>query len=273
MINCPKCNISFEEKGKWGLKKFCSRKCANSHTRSDASKLKTGLSLVGRPGHHKNKGRELVEHIDKNCLECQKLFRVTINNPKKYCSDKCSRRNRGGYRLGSGRSKSGYYKGIYCASTYELCWVIYRLDHNLPVKRFEGYILYNENKEYYPDFIIDKTIYEIKGWYQHDGGQNIEDKCKAAQDAGYEIYVLYKKDLQKEFDWVEEKYNTKEYYELYDNYKPKYVYICNYCKKEFSKQYKAKTEIKYCCRRCAGKGNTSITNPNGNNQFTKNTLR
>lgn len=26
----------------------------------------------------------------------------------------------GGYRKGSGRSKHGYYKGIYCGSTYEL---------------------------------------------------------------------------------------------------------------------------------------------------------
>jgi hypothetical protein len=43
----------------------------------------------------------------------------------------------GGYRIGSGRSKSGYYKGIYCGSTYELCWAIHALDHNIKFSRFD----------------------------------------------------------------------------------------------------------------------------------------
>jgi len=30
IIKCPKCNTNFEEIGKWGKKKFCSRACANS---------------------------------------------------------------------------------------------------------------------------------------------------------------------------------------------------------------------------------------------------
>jgi len=46
----------------------------------------------------------------------------------------------GGLRNGSGRSKSGYYKEIYCGSTYELCWVIYNLDHNISFSRFSGYL-------------------------------------------------------------------------------------------------------------------------------------
>ncbi len=48
MINCPKCDTLFEENGKWGIKHFCSRKCANSKPQSDASKLKISLSLKGK---------------------------------------------------------------------------------------------------------------------------------------------------------------------------------------------------------------------------------
>ena len=48
----------------------------------------------------------------------------------------------GGYREGSGRSKSGYYNGIYCGSTYELCWVIYALDTQVKFDRFKGRVIF-----------------------------------------------------------------------------------------------------------------------------------
>jgi len=69
---------------------------------------------------------------------------------------------RGGIRNGSGRSKCGYYNGIYCGSTYELCWVIYNLDHNISFTRFSGYLTDGKIK-YYPDFYIkeNKTFYDI----------------------------------------------------------------------------------------------------------------
>jgi hypothetical protein len=48
MIDCPKCNNPFEEQGKWGIKKFCSRRCANSKPHSEESKLKIASSLKSR---------------------------------------------------------------------------------------------------------------------------------------------------------------------------------------------------------------------------------
>lgn len=48
MINCPKCNTPFEEKGKWGIRKFCSSKCSHSRNFSDEIKDKISLSLSGR---------------------------------------------------------------------------------------------------------------------------------------------------------------------------------------------------------------------------------
>lgn len=48
MIKCPRCPIEFEEKGKWGIKKFCSRKCANSRIHNQETKDKISESLSGR---------------------------------------------------------------------------------------------------------------------------------------------------------------------------------------------------------------------------------
>lgn len=48
MINCPKCDTPFEEKSKWGIKKFCSRSCANSRIHSNDTRDKIGNSLRGR---------------------------------------------------------------------------------------------------------------------------------------------------------------------------------------------------------------------------------
>ena len=43
----------------------------------------------------------------------------------------------GGLRHGSGKGKKGWYKGIFCDSTYELVFVIYYKDHEIPIKRSE----------------------------------------------------------------------------------------------------------------------------------------
>lgn len=40
IVNCPKCGTEFDNKGKWGTRKFCSRSCANSRERSDAVRQK-----------------------------------------------------------------------------------------------------------------------------------------------------------------------------------------------------------------------------------------
>ncbi|MEI7942893.1 MAG: hypothetical protein WCH76_06985 [Candidatus Riflemargulisbacteria bacterium] len=41
----------------------------------------------------------------------------------------------GGYRRKSGRGKHGWYKGIWCDSSWELAWVMYHLDHGIPFER------------------------------------------------------------------------------------------------------------------------------------------
>lgn len=166
----------------------------------------------------------------------------------------------GGYRKGSGRSKSGYYKGIYCGSTYELCWVIYNIDHQIEFTRFSGK-LEKDGVTYYPDFLLSdgKTIIETKGYEKQE---SVDKKTKVAESFGYIVNVLRKDDLQYIFDYVTETYNTKKFYQLYDGYKPKYKHLCDCCQKDFETDRKIKTESKFCSRTCAGryqKSKNSIT--------------
>jgi hypothetical protein len=165
--------------------------------------------------------------------------------------------NKGGYRPGSGRAKSGYYKGIYCGSTYELCWVIYSIDHNVKFERFTTKLERN-GIIYYPDFLLDdgKTIIETKGF---ECQEKVDIKTKVAESFGYTVNVLRRDDLKDMFSYVEKTYKTKKFFELYDNYKPKYNYICDCCKIEFFTDKKRKLEIKFCSRICAGRGHRTMS--------------
>jgi hypothetical protein len=179
----------------------------------------------------------------------------------------------GGYRKGSGRSKSGYYKEIYCGSTYELCWTIYSLDHNVKFERFPG-LLEKDGIKYYPDFLLadGKTIIETKGYEKQEF---VDIKTAVAESFGYTVKVLRKDDLYYAFEYVKQKYQTDKFYTLYDGYKPKFEYICSYCKTLYARDIKIKTEEKFCSRECAGKHRKLFRKPkltgNGNykRQLTK----
>nr|QMP83270.1 MAG: hypothetical protein [Caudoviricetes sp.] len=267
MKNCPKCNKEHDNNGK-----FCSRSCANSRVWSEEINEKRRKKLKGKTGQIPwNKGKNIIERVRKVCEECNTEFEILKthndkNNPK-YCSSKCAYKNAGGYREGSGRAKSGYYKGIYCGSTYELAWVIYQIDNNIEFQRFDG-ILEFEGKKYIPDFLQNGKIIEIKGYEKEE---SVEKKTIVANKNGFEVLVLRKEDLKVQFDWVESKYKTKEYYTLYDEYKPKYEYICEYCKNIFYRERKTTSEYKFCNKICAGKGHKGRGgNKLGINQYTKN---
>lgn len=157
----------------------------------------------------------------------------------------------GGYRKGSGRSKSGHYKGIYCGSTYELCWVIHSIDHNVGFTRFPGK-LEKDGVSYYPDFLLSdkKTIIETKGYEKQE---SVQKKIDVAESHGYKVQVLRKQDLSFAFDYVTKKYGTSRFHELYDGYKPKYDYQCCNCNSAFSSDKKKKTQVYFCSNICAGK--------------------
>lgn len=258
---CPKCG-----KHHTGVGRFCSRHCANGHIVSEETKRKISLGIHKYVLEHNPNYVHPKEHKHV-CKHCGSEF--LGRKHQQYCSRECARTGNiqraidalkrglqtlkeqgkiGGYREGSGRSKSGYYKGVYCGSTYELVWLIYQMDHGKDFKRFEGVLEWNGVK-YIPDFLQDGKIIELKGYWQ----EKVDQKCEVARHFGYDIEVLYRKDLEKEFDWVKQHYTYHDLEELYDDYAPKYTYVCSYCGKEFTTNKRIRTETTLCSRTCAGK--------------------
>lgn len=119
--------------------------------------------------------------------------------------------NNGGYRKGSGHGKSGWYKGIWCDSSWELAFVIYQLDHNNQIKRCleaRNYTYLSKIRKYIPDFIVNnQEIVEIKGYKS----QQWLAKISHNQD----IKVFYEIDLIEILNYVIDKYG-KDYIKLYD---------------------------------------------------------
>jgi hypothetical protein len=186
---------------------------------------------------------------DRYCINCNKKFNSYSKN-KKYCSRECSytNPNLGGIREGSGRSKTGYCDGIYCGSTYELAWVIYNLDNDIDFTRCDKVFIYG-NKKYYPDFIQDNKIIEIKGYWTEE----VELKKQAVIDAGFDIQILYREDLKHCFDWIKNEYEVP-IETLFDAYSPKFTYTCSHCNTSFTTDRKKSTNTVYCSRSCSGHG-------------------
>lgn len=156
----------------------------------------------------------------------------------------------GGAREGSGRSKSGYYQGIYCGSTYELAWVIYHIDNKINFKRATTRFLYGNNQKYLPDFEYpdQKHFVEIKGYIRNE--QEHKQKITAVEAEGFKISILFEKDLAHCFKWAKNHYKYVQLQELYHGYKPKFWFTCTHCLNGFGSYYSPR---KYCSNICAGK--------------------
>ena len=171
----------------------------------------------------------------------------------------------GGVRNGSGRAKTGYYKGIYCGSTYELCWVIHALDHSIGFKRFEG-ALKRGRLTYIPDFLLDDgiTIVELKGYESDD---RVQKKTELAESYGYTVRVLRKENLAFAFDHVKEKYGVSapDSFTLYDDFKPQFKHTCKQCQTVFYKNRRPQRKNKglFCSNICSGKFNSVVRKDNG----------
>jgi hypothetical protein len=83
----------------------------------------------------------------------------------------------GGYRRGSGRGKGGWYKGIWCDSSWELAFVVFNLDKGISIKRNEArypYVFDGKTLNFLPDFIVNETdLVEVKGYMTEQNRQKI----------------------------------------------------------------------------------------------------
>lgn len=166
---------------------------------SDERVLKNSISTsnsLKKNNHQKGKPRTEEEK--------KKISMTMKNNP-----------NAGGLRQGSGRGKKGWYKGIYCDSTYELAYVAYNIDHGVVFNRCPKTVCYeyqykNQSHKYYPDFMLeDGSLVEVKGYH------NEVVDLKIASVTDRPINVLYEKDLEFAFSYIKETYGVKKIEELY----------------------------------------------------------
>lgn len=273
---CKKCGKKFFLSwSKWVLSDFCTKECARSFStmmkreeiNKKVSKTLTGISTTkgGKVSVEDNKKKYYSS--PKICPICDKVISYE-NRHHKTCSFECGKKmfvksNRergtyektGGYREGSGRSKSGYYKGFFCGSTYELVYYIYCKDHNIRVERNEQTYPYEwegKTHTYLPDFITDDGLVEIKGYHT----KQVDAKVSAVDKP---IKVLYIKDLEPMMKYLDENYGVhhkgkqNNYHTLYDDYKPTFEYTCHHCGEIFTRDKKLKTDKVFCSRSCAGK--------------------
>ena len=209
---------------KGNYKKTCSIKCAhslsNKHTnlKQKNEKIKLGVNkyLTNNP--------PLYKTIIKYCDYCGKQITQDRVTHSKYCSDECKQKGTsqkiskackgktGGIRINAYKKyKSGWYNNIHCDSSWELAYVIYCEDHNIPIKRCNitrKYIYNDVEKFYYPDFIINKNeIIEIKGY--------VKETDIAKQKYNPDIIVLDKEKFLPYLNYVVNTYGNN-FIEMYD---------------------------------------------------------
>lgn len=126
----------------------------------------------------------------------------------------------GGYRKGAGNGKRGYYKGLYCMSSWELAFVVYNLENGKNVQQCKEHFEYEMNGEkhkYTPDFIIDGVYYEIKNWHRPDTDFKIDffpkdKKLVLIEGKENDKYLQYTKSIYGDKFW-EVLYEEKLYKE------------------------------------------------------------
>lgn len=204
---CEVCKNNFTSKRK--NVKFCSNICRG--------KIHFNNLLINNEPWNK------VKNKIRNCTVCNKklhsqtktglcIKHYNTQEHKNRLSIAAKKAGVGGYQIGSGYGKSGWYKGYRSDSTWELAWIIYNLDHNIKFERNRESFVYeykNKKHKYYPDFILeDGTYVEIKGYETDVFIEKIKYFTKP-------IKIYYRDDMKPIFEYVHSKYG-KDIKKLYE---------------------------------------------------------
>ena len=211
MNTCLYCQKNFSNKGGLGAHQpFC-----NSNP--------DRVQRINSPNAHAKKGstnwaKGLTKNTDSRIKSrpdlVGKRFAASLNGHSEETKQRLSvvakERKLGGYIPGSGRGKKGWYKGFFCDSSWELAYVVYCLEHNIDIKRNSEkrqYIWQDKIKNYIPDFIVEGSLTEIKGFKT--------EQWLAKLESNKDIKVLYEKDLESIIKYVIDKYG-KDFIMLYE---------------------------------------------------------
>lgn len=140
------------------------------------------------------------------CKVCEKEFIVNYKKKKHTtCSNECKNKAHAIFNFKQNKTyaKSGYYQGVYCASSWELAFLVFNKDLGNNIRRCEKYFNYEINEEkhlYFPDFIMDDIIYEIKGRELED----VEIRAQAVRSSGVEIEIFRRKEIMPLIKYVQQ---------------------------------------------------------------------
>ena len=165
------------------------------------------IFLIENPSWRKGfTSKQIKPHLgiclepDKERLRREKISKTMKSNPQA-----------GGYRKGSGRGKKGWYKDVFCDSSWELAFLVYHLEHNLYIERYNkrrSYLYKGQKHTYIPDFITDDGVIEIKGY--------ITEQWMCKQEQNPDVKILYEKDMIPFLNYVVSKYGNKFWEVLYE---------------------------------------------------------
>ena len=221
---CESCGKVMEEK--YGSGRFCSKSCANKRAHSEETKAQIASSLTGKSGITlRLKNIEKYNEAPSKCHVCGKDLPYDYRD-KQTCSDSCYKiysskamkekisLNGGNLNPNPGTAKSGKYKGIHCDSSWELAFLVYHLDHNIKIERNHKYFIYtydNVESKYFPDFIVDDVIIEIKNYWS----EQVQAKMESVP-ATMQYRILYEDDIEPYIDYCVHKYGKDFTTILYD---------------------------------------------------------
>jgi len=233
MYTCKICNRSFEKASQiGGHVSYCRAKKEGRDLKSgerfgDSRSWSKGLTKQSHPSiklSAENLSNYLKQRHAKNGLNDPLILWHKDPIKRARAAEKVSESLKNGYAtgkivsaIGSGRGKSGWYKGIWCDSSWELAWVIYNFDHGILFKRNEQRFIYNYNNElhsYTPDFeLADGTLIEIKGY--------IKDITRIKLSAvNRKIILLTTHEMKPILDYVKQKHG-KNFISMYEDYSVK----------------------------------------------------
>ena len=212
----------------------CSHKLSSLNTNLEEKNKKISNYFKGKPSWIKGKKRINNSNINNRwtvnsnwtpyniCPICGKKY---YNKKLRYCSSEClkigkhiklseiaKKSNFGGYYPNSIKNHHhGNYKGIHCDSSWELAYLVYCLEHNIDIKRCTEVRYYTLNKKkckYFPDFVVNNQIIEIKGYF--------DKVAKIKSEQNPDIKVLLYDDLKESLEYTINKYGNKFWEVLYD---------------------------------------------------------
>jgi hypothetical protein len=259
-----KCQLCEKEFLKDREKRFCSTTCAvavvNVKGRIASEETKKKIS-------DRLKGTTVEKVLHTSCEGCNKSFYATPN--AKFCTRECyrlsklvqpeNRKPTGGYRARAGKGHHGYYNGIWCDSTYEMAYVWYCQNNDKNIIRNTSSFPYinseGKKKKYIPDFIVDGTYIEVKGWMRPDDPYKIEQ-------FPYKIELLIGKPIEEIVKKAKINFQTNNLSTLYSEKKTE-LKICDYCSLNFPK----KGPKRFCNNTCSALHRTHgpLENPDVHN--------